>query len=549
MWLSDDVVEVLRGGAVIFAFLVVVNPRSVGAASEFTVHRLQQYHLNGQSYGSVGSVVGVEATAVSESGSMHRKCVMAHIGDVTPDVYQKVAQSGALALLIILPANMSAVSPAALGLIGELEEAMLSQQVDMAVYFARDNPELAAIYRNIASRSPSAAKTAAASFLNSLSSDGYQMVLSGPENKRIKDMAITNIQGQLTGYGSAHSLPTIALVAHYDTLAAAAELSYGADGNGSGAAALLELARVLSRLYRAKHTQPSANVIFLLAGGGPLNYQGSKRFLEEQLEHSEDSLLSGGPRLVLCLDSLTASDGLRLHVSKPPREGSLMAAFYDNLVKAGQLHGVEVSLVHRKINLRDTEHPWEHHRYSLRRVPAATLSALHAPRRTQLTDTHAPLRRLLRGTEVLQAALVATLYGSEVRALPSSLAASEASLEGWQRLLSAQPRSPQLLLPAGRHPLLQLLQEALQRHTEDVTVTVARPDKQEPEWGFHSGTGGVLTAYATKPASFDLLLSLVVAAYLGAVWAALQQLPRLRALLLAALPKERSNGRLKYKTR
>lgn len=46
------------------------------------------------------------------------------------------------------------------------------------------------------------------------------------------------------------------------------------------------------------------------------------------------------------------------------------------LVEVGEELGVGVELVHRKINLQAERQPWEHHKYSIRKLPAATLSAL-----------------------------------------------------------------------------------------------------------------------------------------------------------------------------
>lgn len=63
------------------------------------------------------------------------------------------------------------------------------------------------------------------------------------------------------------------------------ELSYGADSNGSGAALLLLLAKVLSRVYAEKN-RPKYNVMFILSGGGKLNYLGSKNWIEQQMEKS-----------------------------------------------------------------------------------------------------------------------------------------------------------------------------------------------------------------------------------------------------------------------
>ena len=58
------------------------------------------------------------------------------------------------------------------------------------------------------------------------------------------------VQGMLPGLGVQQRLPTVTVVAHYDAYGAAPSLSTGVDSNGSGVAALLELARLFSRLER-----------------------------------------------------------------------------------------------------------------------------------------------------------------------------------------------------------------------------------------------------------------------------------------------------------
>lgn len=101
-----------------------------------------------------------------------------------------------------------------------------------------------------------------------------------------------------------------------------------------------------------------------MSGGGKFNYQGTKRWLEDNLDHtgevwslggavdtagatilsdwskngfinerfvspllsfsfsSDSSLLQDNVAFVLCLDTVGNGDSLHLHVSKPPKEGS-----------------------------------------------------------------------------------------------------------------------------------------------------------------------------------------------------------------------------------
>ena len=73
--------------------------------------------------------------------------------------------------------------------------------------------------------------------------------------------------GRLAGFGLEDQNPTIAIVAHYDADGAAPSLSRGADSNGSGVVALLEIARLFSKLYASKLTHAKVNFIFLLSAG------------------------------------------------------------------------------------------------------------------------------------------------------------------------------------------------------------------------------------------------------------------------------------------
>jgi len=69
------------------------------------------------------------------------------------------------------------------------------------------------------------------------------------------------------------------------------ELAFGADSNGSGVAILIELARLFSQLYNSQRTHAKVNMMFLLAGAGKLNFQGTKKWLEDQLDSIDGSPL------------------------------------------------------------------------------------------------------------------------------------------------------------------------------------------------------------------------------------------------------------------
>lgn len=52
---------------------------------------------------------------------------------------------------------------------------------------------------------------------------------------------------------------------------------------------LLELARLFSQFYSIGKSRPQYNLVFVVTGAGKLNYQGSKKWLEDQLDGVEGS--------------------------------------------------------------------------------------------------------------------------------------------------------------------------------------------------------------------------------------------------------------------
>ncbi|XP_026054394.1 nicalin-1 isoform X1 [Carassius auratus] len=528
-------------------FLVLVCPLRAEAAHEFSVYRMQQYDLQGQTYGSRNAILNTEARTV-EAEVLSRRCVMVRLADFSYEKYQRALRQSAGAVVIILPQNMSTVPQDMVQQFMELEPELLATETIVPVYFALEDEELLSIYTQTQiSSSSQGASSAAEVLLHTATANGFQMVTSGAQSKAVSDWAITSLEGRLTGSGG-EDLPTIVLVAHYDSFGVAPWLSYGADSNGSGVAVLLELARLFSRLYSYKRTHAGYNLLFFLSGGGKFNYQGTKRWLEDNLDHTDSSLLQDNVAFVLCLDTLGNSDNLHLHVSKPPKEGSPQHLLLKELetVSAHQHPDLKFSMVHKKINLADDTLAWEHERFGIRRLPAFTLSHLEShrsPARHSIMDMrsvsslegageatagpHVDLTKLSRNTKVIAEALARVIYnltekgvGGDVQIFTEQMQVQEDQLESLVDWLTAQPRAAQLLDKDSS--IVNTLEYYLNRYLKDVKRHLVRADKRDPEFVFYDQLKQTMNAYRVKPAIFDLLLAVCIASYLGVLYLAVQ---------------------------
>lgn len=515
------------------AVLILVSPLPAEAAHEFTVYRMQQYDLQGQPYGTRNAILNTEARTV-EAEVLSRRCVIMRLADFSYDKYQKALRQSAGAVVIILPKNMSAVPQDIVQQFMELEPEMLATETIVPVYFAMEDDELMSIYtQTLTSSSSQGSLSAAEVLLHTATANGFQMVTSGAQSKAVNDWAITSLEGRLAGVGG-EDLPTIVVVAHYDSFGVAPWLSYGADSNGSGVSMLLELARLFSKLYTYKRTHAAYNLLFFVSGGGKFNYQGTKRWLEDNLDHTDSSLLQDNVAFVLCLDTLGNGDSLHLHVSKPPKEGTPQYALLKELemVVLSQYPEVKFSMVHKKINLADDMLAWEHERFGIRRLPAFTLSHLQSHRlaqRSSIMDVrpHVDVKKLGRNTKVVAEALARVIYNLTEKGAPGDLQifteqmqVQEEHLSAVVDWLTAQPRAAQLVDKDSS--VVSTLEYHLGRYLKDVRRHYVKADKRDPEFVFYDQLKQTMNAYRVKPAIFDLLLAVCIAAYLGMMYLAIQ---------------------------
>lgn len=515
------------------AVLILVSPLPAEAAHEFTVYRMQQYDLQGQAYGTRNAILNTEARTV-EAEVLSRRCVVMRLADFSYDKYQKALRQSAGAVVIILPKNMSTVPQDIVQQFMELEPEMLATETIVPVYFALEDDELLSIYtQTLTSSSSQGSLSAAEVLLHTATANGFQMVTSGAQSKAVSDWAITSLEGRLAGVGG-EDLPTIVVVAHYDSFGVAPWLSYGADSNGSGVSMLLELARLFSKLYTYKRTHAGYNLLFFVSGGGKFNYQGTKRWLEDNLDHTDSSLLQDNVAFVLCLDTVGNGDSLHLHVSKPPKEGSPQYSLLKELemVVASQYPEVKFSMVHKKINLADDMLAWEHERFGIRRLPAFTLSHLPSHRlaqRSSIMDVrpHVDVKKLCRNTKVVAEALARVIYNLTEKGAPGDLQifteqmqVQEEQLSAVVDWLTAQPRAAQLVDKDSS--VVSTLEYHMGHYLKDVKRHYVKADKRDPEFVFYDQLKQTMNAYRVKPAIFDLLLAVCIAAYLGMMYLAIQ---------------------------
>ncbi|KAL5003981.1 hypothetical protein ScPMuIL_017437 [Solemya velum] len=487
---------------------------------------MQQYDLHGSQHGCRSSLVNMEARPI-DAKMITRRCIVARLLEITVAKYRELLTENAGALLVLLPQDYQELSADSRKHLQSLERDLLMEETAIPVYFATETEELREIYEDIKrSSSTDQAATAVEALLSAATANGFQMVINGAQSKSLSDFQITNIQGHLAGFGIEEQLPTVAIVAHYDAFGIAPGLAQGADSNGSGVIALLEIARLFSKLYTNSRTHAKYNLIFLLTGGGKFNYQGTKRWIEDNLDSSETNVLSD-ISYALCLDSLGSTDELYLHVSKPPRDGSAGGIFVESLENVIKTYYPEVTfkVVHKKINLADDTLAWEHERFSIKRLPGFTLSHIDTPRsddRNTILDTRGMVdeHKLTRNVQILAEALARHIYNMteqrNVKLFTDTLAVQSGLVTAWLDQLVTHPRATQLL--GKDHILLNSLEETMNRYLKDTKRTTLRADKRDPEFVFYDGAVYKMSAFNVKPAIFDLFLGLAIASYLGIMY-------------------------------
>ncbi|XP_026415300.1 nicalin-1-like [Papaver somniferum] len=523
--------EVLESvySVIALVFILVACVELCDAATVVDVYRLIQYDISGVPYGSRLSNLNHHASSFpfSPGTDLSRTVFVINFRDLNlTSIQEYITEKRQLGgLLLLLPQKFSPSNKEVAeeggqtheqeqtrGLLIELEQLLIGANIPYPVYFAFEDDKIDAVLddikRNDALGQPATATTG-----------GYKFVVSTPEPKKLASSTLTNIQGWLPGLkaaGDTNQLPTIAIVASYDTFGAAPALSVGSDSNGSGAVALLEIARLFSRLYSNPKTRGKYNLLFGLTSGGPYNYNGTQKWLR-----SLDQRLRESIDYAICLNSIGSLDSeLWMHVSKPP-ENAFIKQLYEGFSDVAADLGVKVGVKHKKINISNSRVAWEHEQFSRARITAATLSELSvAPGLLKsfggLHDQR-PLvnpAAVVRSIKLVAESLARHIYGYQGKNIQifedgSSLAVNPSYVTSWLDLLSRTPRVAPFL--PKNDPFILALKKELEEHTAEVNV---QHELLDGMFTFYDSTKSQLNIYQVASVTFDLLLSLVLGSYL-----------------------------------
>ncbi|MCO5596010.1 hypothetical protein L7F22_050063 [Adiantum nelumboides] len=460
--------------------IVAVCVEMCDAAAVVDVYRMIQYDLQGVPFGSRRAALNHHASSLllysnaNHSSDLSRSVIIVPIARASFSIFNDLLRSKQVlgGLLLLLPSKFASQGSAddasdseeadadVLEKISELEHSLIHSSLPYPVYFAFENEKIMSLLREVEENDAAGRHATAIT-------GGYKLVVPVAEPKKLTSSSLTNFQAWLPGLrgdGDISQLPTIAIVASYDTFGIAPALAEGSDINGSGAVALLELIRLLSRLYANPKTQGKYNLLFGLTSGGPFNYNGTAKWLK-----SFDQRLRESIDYAICLNGVgSKSNSLWLHVSKPP-DSAYIKQIHDGLKGVADQIGLEVTLKHKKINISNSRVAWEHEQFSRHRITAATLSKIeNAPDLLEHAGGLADKREKVDSFAISQVvklvaeSLASYIYGHqgspvEVFARGSSLAVSESYISHWLDLLSRSPRVAPFL--SRTDPLMEALKK------------------------------------------------------------------------------------------
>ncbi|KAL2597165.1 hypothetical protein AAZV13_11G145300 [Glycine max] len=456
--------EMLFDSVIALVFILVACVDLCDGATVVDVYRLIQYDMSGVPFGSRLASLNHHAASLhfSPHADLSRTVLLIPLRELNMSfVKEYIAESKPLGgLIFLLPRMFSFENKDGMGsnhqdeskeplknVLDELEKILIHANLPYPVYFAFEDDNIDAVLTDIKKNDVTGQPATA-------TTGGYKFVVSATEPKKVVSPPITNIQGWLAGLKTdddAHQLPTIAIVASYDTFGAAPALSVGSDSNGSGIVALLEVARLFSLLYSNPKTRGQYNLLFGLTSGGPYNYNGT---------HKKINI--SNPRVAWEHEQFS-----RLRVT---------AATLSELSTAPEFLEKTGGLVDGRHFVNEAA--------------------------------------IVRSVKLIAESLARHIYGHQGKNIQifadnSNLAVNPSYVRSWLDVLSQTPRVAPFFSKSD--PFVMALKKELEDHTDDVNL---HRDVLDGIVTFYDSTSTKLNIYQVASVTFDLLLLLVLGSYL-----------------------------------
>eukprot|EP00949_MAST-11_sp_MAST-11-sp1_P002313 g2313.t1 len=494
-------------------------------AHQFPVHRLLQYDLDDSQMGSRKSVMDlmvvtpplIEKAAAKGTSKkvvpLKRRAAMVRMSDTTKDELSSLVTERKIgALLIVLPTDEESLAAKNNKAWQDLEGWLLSTKIECPVYFAQANAYTTDMYETISSIDASGRVPA---------SDYYLKTMSATDARIIKSPTLQNIHGILFGGADDESnedededavVPSIALVAHYDSFGATESL---ASDSGSGATALLQLARLFSSLRDNNEEDVKRggyDVVFVLTSGGNLNFAGARDWLS-----AVDPQILETIEFALCIENdIDTSSHLTLHTSKAPTDPTI-EKLHDALTAASKITGTTFELKRKRINIDDPILAWEHEQFAIKRIVGGTLSSkTEAPAFLSRGSIFHDSGKSLGKNIQFIAEAVARLAYPALSDFDGKLFDGKVDTEHvskWSTFFSSTPR---IVTQGVAAELEKELKDSLSE-TQTLPFTLSKDDLQPVSLysSDQDGSGLVMKAYVKRDIFSDLKLFVAVGLYLS----------------------------------
>lgn len=514
-------------------FLLVINP----SFADSSIQRMIQFDSSGVNMGCRASSINKEARPLN-SVYLPNGCVLARFQDMTIDQFREIRLKAG-GLIVLLPKNLLDLSLEEKENIFLLEQAMLVEEISIPVYFSNYDEEIDRIISEI-NQNPSkgtAKQSALSEIFKKISANSYQVVVAGSHSPK-KDSRIPVIQGELIPFKQSSTdgqtkLPVIIISTQLKPFG----ISNGQPPNFD-ATILLTLADIFSKLYNQVTSSAKYRIVFVLdESGSLLNYQGAKKWLENNVEENIHNI-----EFAICLESFSESVGdIFMHVSKPPKEGTNVYRFYEILEKKTKQYSQKsLESVHKKINLADSFFKFPHERFSMKRVSSFTLSSLKShtdPLKTSMFSEHSSTSVLNSGSE-LNSAITENIQ-TNTKILAETLASfifnfnddENENEEIFTGSLTITEKTIQPYIAPKSLSKSHNLKLAFEKLLKNVKVTYDISTDRDPDFVFYDGEEAKLNIYNVKPAVFDLFLTSLIGCYLFSIYFIVLHFPKVYTVI------------------